>query len=76
MQAKLNPPLSFPSPTSLVPVVRRAAAALARGLARLREAHAHQRLGADELRSMSELELRDLGIGRSEVPRVLRGEPR
>ena len=27
----------------------------------------HQPLGADELRAMSEIELKDLGIGRSEV---------
>ena len=31
----------------------------------------HPSLAAEELRAMSDLELRDLGIGRSEIPRVL-----
>jgi len=31
----------------------------------------HSRSAADELRAMSEHELRDLGIGRSEIPHIL-----
>jgi len=34
----------------------------------------HSRLGEAELRGMSDYELKDLGIGRSEVPGVLEAE--
>ena len=70
METKLHLPLF----TSLLETaVSRPAAALARFLRRARDAAGHQPLGANELRGMSELELRDLGIGRSEIPHALRG---
>ncbi|MBX3653383.1 MAG: DUF1127 domain-containing protein [Ramlibacter sp.] len=37
-------------------------------------AHAHQRLGEGELRGMTDRELADLGIGRSEVPALLHAD--
>lgn len=37
-------------------------------------ARAHQRLGDAELRGMSDRELTDLGIGRSEVPALLHAD--
>jgi hypothetical protein len=68
METKLH----LPAFTSfLEAVVTRLGAALAR-LAWRPDAAGHQSLGAEELRAMSDLELKDLGIGRSEVPHALR----
>jgi hypothetical protein len=68
MEIKLHLPLFM---SLLETLARRGVAALARA-ARLASAPGgYQSLGAEELRGMSDLELRDLGIGRSEIPRTL-----
>jgi uncharacterized protein YjiS (DUF1127 family) len=69
MDTKLHLPLIC----TLENLVRRPAAALARFARRLLGTAGHQSLGAAQLRAMSDLELRDLGIGRSEIPHALRG---
>jgi uncharacterized protein YjiS (DUF1127 family) len=72
MHATLN--LAPPAALRRGPLADRLAAGLAGFaglLARWRNAHRHQSLGARELRSMSDLELRDLGMGRSEIPYAL-----
>lgn len=62
--------LSLPTASSsrLLRVLRRCAAAFANRRGPVR--------GADELVGMSERELKDLGIGRSEIPHVLEAEAR
>lgn len=67
MHANLNLPPLLPA---LLPTARRLGLALLRIASRLPTRH--QPLGADELRGMGDLELRDLGLGRSEIPHVLR----
>lgn len=65
-------------PSLLLSLPYRLAAAMARLAApavRLPRAPRPQPLGADELQAMSELDLKDLGIGRSEVPHVLGSGP-
>lgn len=61
----------LPLVPSLLPAARRLGLALLRIASALPPAR-HQPLGADELRGMGDLELRDLGLGRSEIPYVLR----
>lgn len=70
MYAKLNLPPLLPSP---LPAARRLGLALLRLAARLPRPR-HQPLGADELRGMGDQELKDLGLGRSEIPYVLRAQ--
>ena len=51
------------------------AEALAQCARRLGRPAPHQVLGADELRAMGDLDLKDLGIGRSEIAHALREGP-
>lgn len=66
-------------PAALAPlgwgrVVRSLVAATANGARWLARPAGPQGPGADELRAMSDRDLKDLGIGRSEVAHVLRGD--
>jgi uncharacterized protein YjiS (DUF1127 family) len=49
------------------------AAGIMRLASRFLRARLHQALEAGELQAMSDLELKDLGIGRSEIPHALHG---
>jgi uncharacterized protein YjiS (DUF1127 family) len=71
----MNATLKLPSAAAVARgrLVRRLAAGIARLAARLRKARRHQPLVAGELQAMSDLDLKDLGIGRSEVPYALHG---
>jgi uncharacterized protein YjiS (DUF1127 family) len=74
MNATLNPHQPAAAPTR--GLLDRLAAGMARLAARLRSAPRHQALGAGELQAMSDLDLKDLGIGRSEIPYALHGRGR
>lgn len=64
---------TLPLPAALFSRVFHAARRFARALVPARHTPVH---GADELMGMSERELSDLGIGRSEIPHVLEAEAR
>jgi len=72
MHAELNMPHLVPS---FLPSARRLGLALLRFAAGL-AAPRHKPPGATELRAMGDLELRDLGLGRSDIPYVLRASKR
>jgi uncharacterized protein YjiS (DUF1127 family) len=74
MNATLNP--HQPAAARTRSLLDRVAAGMARLAARLRRAPRHQALGAGELQAMSDLDLKDLGIGRCEIPYALHGRGR